>query len=178
MRKSCGLSLWISAILLTMLPFAHAEVKWTQPHGFKIVNKAVINAPPETVWYDFVNNIDAWWPKDHSWWGEKGTFSLTPKAGGCFCEVSGDNSAEHMRVVFVAKETQLTMVGGLGPLQGMGMYGALNWQFNPKETGTEVTLTYTVQGADKNAFDKLAPIVDEVQGIQLSGLINYTSKAQ
>ena len=43
--------------------------------------------------------------------------------------MSGARSAEHMRIGFVDPGVQLRMLGGLGPLQGMGLHGALDWMF-------------------------------------------------
>ena len=62
------------------------------------------------------------------------------------------------------------MTGGLGPLQGMGMYGALDWVFESNDLGTQVTMTYRVNGISEGGFAELAPIVDQVQGLQLGGL--------
>jgi len=62
------------------------------------------------------------------------------------------------------------MTGGLGPLQGLGMYGALDWVFVSNDQGTEVTMTYRVNGINPDGFDQLAPVVDQVQGLQLGGL--------
>ena len=64
--------------------------------------------------------------------------------------------------------------GGLGPLQSMGMYGALDWQFTqPSPEQTTITLRYHVQGFSENGYAELAPVVDKVQAIQLNALANY-----
>jgi hypothetical protein len=39
-------------------------------------------------------------------------------------------------VVFVDPGHVLRMTGGLGPLQGMGIYGALDFSFTANEEGT------------------------------------------
>lgn len=68
------------------------------------------------------------------------------------------------------------MTGGQGPLQGMGRYGALDWQFTPGETGTQITLTYRVNGINPDGYAQLAPIVSSVQGLQLKALNAYLDK--
>ena len=78
-----------------------------------------------------------------------------------------------MQVVFVEPQKVLRMTGGLGPLQGMGVFGSLDWVFEPVPGGTQITLTYRVQGFTPDGFSKLAPVVAEVQGLQLQGLANY-----
>ncbi|MFC3092879.1 SRPBCC family protein [Alteromonas sediminis] len=142
--------------------------------GFVVKNEVETHADPHLVWQALVNDVDRWWPKDHSWWGKEGTFSIEPNAGGCFCESAPNNrSAEHMRITFVEPNKLLRMTGGLGPLQSMGMYGALDWTFSREDDKTTITLTYTVQGFNAEGFEKLAPVVAKVQGQQLQGLKTF-----
>ncbi|WP_100656202.1 SRPBCC family protein [Alteromonas flava] len=151
-----------------------ADVQHVDTHGFIVENTIVSAHTSEQVWQALVQNVDDWWPKDHSWW--EGTFTLEAKAGGCFCETHTNKSAEHMRIVYVEPGKTLRMSGGLGPLQGMGMNGALDWQLTPTEDGTKVTLTYRVHGVNSGGFAELAPIVAHVQGIQLNSLKDFLNK--
>ncbi|GGF56074.1 ATPase [Alteromonas lipolytica] len=152
---------------------AETKVVAVSDSGFIIENTATINALPDTVWQALVNDVDSWWPKDHSWWGDEGRFSIEPLTGGCFCETAQNRSAQHMQIVFVEPGKLLRMSGGLGPLQGMGVYGALDWQFTENGTKTRITLTYRVQGFYPEGFAELAPIVAQVQGIQLQALVDF-----
>ncbi|MBD3584644.1 SRPBCC domain-containing protein [Salinimonas sp. HHU 13199] len=149
-------------------PEAFAEVTEVSEHGFVIRNSFVTRQPADTVWLSLINDVDNWWPKDHSWW--EGTFSINATAGGCFCERKNNKSAEHMRVSYVDPPVSLVMTGGLGPLQSMGVYGALNWQITPDDGQTRVTLTYQAQGYLPSGFKQLAPVVDQVQAGQLARL--------
>ncbi len=149
---------------------ANGEVSFLAETGFIVTNKITVQSTREDAWKVFSKQVDDWWPSDHTWWGKAGTLTIDTHAGGCFCEKMGNKSAEHMRVTFVEPNALLRMSGGLGPLQGMGMYGALDWAFADTEQGTEVTLTYKVNGINPGGFKELAPIVDRVQAIQLSGL--------
>lgn len=149
-------------------PAALAEVTAVSAHGFVVKNSFVTRQPADTVWLSLINDVDSWWPKDHSWW--EGTFSINATAGGCFCERKNNKSAEHMRVSYVDPPVSLVMTGGLGPLQSMGVYGALNWQISPDNGLTRVTLTYQAQGYLPSGFKQLAPVVDEVQAGQLARL--------
>lgn len=161
--------------ILSALLFANglnAEVIQASSQGFSITNVSVSKAPAAHVYANLVNKVDNWWPKDHSWW--RGQLSIDNKAGGCFCEIQGTNSAIHMQVSFVAPNKKIIMLGGLGPLQEMGMTGALTWQFEAIEEGSRVTLTYHVNGTiDANPLS-LAEAVDNVQQSQLGSLITFS----
>jgi hypothetical protein len=162
----------LNLAFLFLLQPAYAEVLFVSDSGFVIENKIQTEQSPADAWAVFIDQVDEWWPKDHTWWGEEGALSISAMAGGCFCETSGDRSAEHMHIAFVDPQRLLRMTGGLGPLQGLGMYGSLDWAFSAGSEGTEITLTYRVQGNYPDGFAELAPIVDSVQGLQLNGLAN------
>ena len=171
------ISMTILKMLLLIYSFlsvsnVYGEVLFTAETGFIVKNKVIVKSDKEETWKVFSQQVDQWWPSDHTWWGENSTLTIDTFAGGCFCEKYGSKSAEHMRVIFVEPNTLLRMSGGLGPLQGMGMFGALDWTFTNNSQGTEVTMTYKVNGINPDGFKKLAVIVDKVQYIQLSGLAN------
>jgi len=65
------------------------------------------------------------------------------------------------------------MTGGLGPLQGMGMQGALDWQLSGADSGTGLVLTCRVSGSSPEGFEQLAPVVDRVQAAQLGSLAEH-----
>ena len=150
-----------------------AEVLTLAETGFIIENKIQVTANKAETWQALTEEVDLWWPKDHSWWGTESTLSIEAVAGGCFCEMGVGKSAEHMHISFVDPPNLLRMTGGLGPLQGMGMYGALDFLLTESEKGTEVTLTYKVNGINPGGFEQLAPIVDQVQTIQIGGLATH-----
>lgn len=171
--KTILLAFSLCVLLLSATPL-HAEVQWVGDNGFALENKIQIQADTDTVWQALVTQVDNWWPKDHSWWGQSSVFSIEPNAGGCFCERNGQRSAEHMRISFVDPGRVLRMTGGLGPLQGMGMYGAMDWTLTALDGDdaprTEVTLSYRVSGISPDGFADFAPVVDSVQALQLGGL--------
>ena len=78
-----------------------------------------------------------------------------------------------MRISFVEVNHILRMTGGLGPLQGMGIYGALTWQLTAQNNRTKLVLTYQAHGVIVGNFTELAPIVDRVQNSQLMALAEY-----
>jgi uncharacterized protein YndB with AHSA1/START domain len=168
------LSLSLAATL--SLPAA-AEVLDSSPAGFTVRNVVTVPVPPARAWQAMVDDVDRWWPKDHSWFGAAGRFRIEPHAGGCFCEVAGPREALHMQVSFVDPGVALRMIGGLGPLQGMGLHGALDWQFEAVDGGTRITLRYVAGGYTTEDLVAFAPIVDKVQGLQLGGLARFLGAA-
>lgn len=156
----------------------HAEVKDASPGGFTIENRQIVPMDAGVVWRALVGDIDQWWPRDHTWWGADSTLSIDPRAGGCFCEVAGQRQAQHMAVTFVDPGKTLRLLGGLGPLQGMGLHGALEFQLAAVEGGgTSITLHYRVGGYSPDDLGKFAPVVDRVQGVQLAGLADYLRRS-
>ena len=160
--------LWLAAAGL-----ARAEIKDVSPSGFTIENSQVVPVDAMTAWNALVDDIGRWWPKDHTWWGDASKLSIQPSAGGCFCEIDGARQASHMTVTFVDPGKTLRMTGGLGPLQGMGLSGALEWRFAPAEGGTRITLYYRAGGYSPDDIGKFVPVIDKVQGVQLGGLAQY-----
>lgn len=168
----------VTALLLAacaaLAPQAQAEIVDSSAAGFTVENRRVVPVAPEAAFEALVQDVDRWWPKDHSWWGKEAKFRIEPRAGGCFCEEGGAHSALHMLVTFVDPPNTLRMTGGLGPLQGMGLHGALEFRLKAQEGGgTEITMWYRAGGYTPDDLSKFAPVVDQVQGLQLGGLATF-----
>ena len=151
----------------------HAEVKDATPQGFTLENSVWVPTTPQVAYAALVNDVGRWWPADHTWWGDASKLSISDKAGGCFCEINGAQQAWHMTVTFTDPGKLLRMTGGLGPLQGMGLHGALEWRFAAENDGTRITLWYRAGGYTPDDIGKFAPVVDKVQGQQLGGLATF-----
>lgn len=155
---------------------ARAEVKDQAASGFTVENSQWVPVDSATAWKAFVHDVGKWWPADHSWWGDASKLSISEKAGGCFCEINGAQQAWHMTVTFVDPGKLMRMTGGLGPLQGMGLNGALEWRFVEEKGGTRITLWYRAGGYTPDDLSKFVPVIDKVQGLQLGGLAEYLRK--
>jgi uncharacterized protein YndB with AHSA1/START domain len=176
MRISRGGTGGLGLALLLVATTATAEVKDATPAGFTIENARTVPVAPDAAWRALVADVDRWWPKDHSWWGRQSTLSIEPRAGGCFCEKGQDGrEAAHLQVVFVDPGKTLRMTGGLGPLQGMGLHGVLEWRLQPEGQGTRIALHYRAGGYAPDDLGKFAPVVDRVMAQQLGGLADYLS---
>ena len=166
------------ALIAGSVPFSGAQARIVDQaaNGFTVENSEWVPVDPDTAWKAFVNDVGQWWPADHSWWGDASKLSISEKAGGCFCEINGAQQAWHMTVTFVDPGKLMRMTGGLGPLQGMGLNGALEWRFVEEKNGTRITLWYRAGGYTPDDLTKFVPVVDKVQGLQLGGLANYLRK--
>lgn len=163
----------VLALALAGLPAlpAQAAVKDSSAAGFTIENSQDVPASVKDTWDALVDDVGQWWPADHTWWGDASNLSIKARAGGCFCERNGARQARHMTVTFVDPGRTLRLVGGLGPLQGMGLDGALEFRLAANDKGgTRITMWYRAGGYSPDDLSKLAPMVDQVMAGQLDGL--------
>ena len=174
-RASCILAL----VALATASAASAEVRQSSTAGFEIVHVATLAAPPADS-YALIVDVARWWDPQHSYSGKAGALSIAGKAGGCFCEtLDGGGSVEHGRVVYAAPGQALRLNAALGPLQAEGAAGALTFALKPAASGgTEVTMTYVVGGFVRGGGDKIAPVVDQVLGIQIERLRKAAAAAR
>lgn len=155
---------------LCSLNFSYADVVHSSESGFEIKMSVSVPATPEQAYARFLK-IDEWWSPEHTWFGQAENLSIDPTAGGCFCERADGQSVLHMTVAFVAPNREIRLLGGLGPLQQMGLHGVLTFKFIPvSDNETRIVQVYRVTGYDPNGLKTLAPIVDKVQTLQLSRL--------
>ena len=171
----------ISLLLITIASpvLGNAEVLDSAAHGFTSQHKVVLEATPAAAYTALTEDVHLWWDAEHSYGGQARAFSLDASAGGCFCESLGDaGSVEHMRIVNVQAGKSLTMQGGLGPLQGMGVAGSMTFVFQPHESGSELTYRYVVGGYYAGGLDSLAESVDQVQLAQLLRLQRYLANGR
>jgi hypothetical protein len=115
------------------------------------------------------------WDPSHSWEGQAENLYLDLRIGGCFCEkLANGGGVEHLHLAYFAPGKEIRLTGGLGPLQGMGMGGAMVWTITPGEAGNTVRWSYTVHGhGTEESMGKLAPIVDYVQQQAFYRLLRY-----
>jgi uncharacterized protein YndB with AHSA1/START domain len=165
--------LWLVAALL---PGAlRAEVIQSAADGGLIEHHFLVAAAPADAWRALVQP-GRWWPEDHSWSGNRSHLSLEPVAGGCFCEQWDAGSVEHARVVMALPGRLLRMRGSLGPLQDMAVTGVLTVSLQPKERGTEATVSYRISGDDSHKLDAILPVVDKVIGQQFGAFAAFASQ--
>jgi hypothetical protein len=85
----------------------------------------------------------------------------------------------HMLVVHAHPGTLLRLTGGLGPLQGMGAGGSMDFALSGVAAGeeehTQLSYRYVVNGLPNSGIGELADAVDQVQLGQLRRLQRFLS---
>lgn len=142
---------------------AYAEVKAKAPDGMFLQIVAQVPLDRDATWARLVN-LPSWWAGSHTYSGDAERLSLDAQAGGCWCEIWGGGEVEHGRVVMVMPLQTLRVDAALGPLQAMGVTGALTFTLADGGTSgtTKITVDYKVSGSSLSGLDTLAPVVDQV----------------
>jgi uncharacterized protein YndB with AHSA1/START domain len=154
-----------------------AAVSETRENAFVIETTVLVDSPPASTYRD-LTRVSLWWDPAHTWSGSAKNLKLEAKAGGCFCESLADGgSVQHGSVIFAQPGKMLRLQAALGPLQGMAVTGVLSFALAPDGPGTRITMTYRVAGALTMESTKLADLVDQVMGTQLSRLRKLASGA-
>ncbi|MEQ1493167.1 MAG: SRPBCC family protein [Terricaulis sp.] len=166
------------AVALMFAPAAQAEVAASSASSFVIQTEVEIAARPADVWRN-LTQVGRWWNPAHTYSGNASNLRLDARAGGCWCERWGNHqSVEHMRVVAVM-ETEgvrtLRTIGGLGPLQEMGVSGVMTFTVAPFANGAKLTMTYRVSGDPSLNLNAIAAPVDSVLMDQIARLRRYST---
>lgn len=181
MRKST-MFLAGAALAATASP-ASAEVVQADEDHFITRNEAVVEADPKATWLALISPA-RWWSSEHTWSADAANLTLTPQAGGCFCEripevqdnarITLEGSVEHMRVIQAYPEVALRMSGALGPLQSEPVTGVLTIALSKVETeqgeGTRIVWEYNVGGKIRYPVPVISTAVDGVMTLQLTRL--------
>ncbi len=166
------------ALFAAAMP-AHAEVTEAEDGHFTTRAEAIVEADPKETWLALISPA-RWWSSEHTWSADSVNLSLTPQAGGCFCEripevdepdrFTLEGSVEHMRVIQAYPEVALRMQGALGPLQSEPVVGVLTIALSEVEGGTKIVWEYNVGGQMRYPVAVISGAVDGVMTLQLSRL--------
>ncbi|SHN60785.1 SRPBCC family protein [Erythrobacter sanguineus] len=158
---------------------AAADVTGSSDNGFVSRHEAVVSATPTEVWLALISPA-GWWRAEHTWSGDAANLTLTPQAGGCFCEkipevdepggFTLEGSVEHMRVIQASPQRALRMQGALGPLQSEPVTGILTIAISEAPQGTRIVWEYNVGGSMRYEVPVISKAVDGVMGAQLTAL--------
>jgi hypothetical protein len=66
--------------------------------------------------------------------------------------------------------TLLRLEAALGPLQELAVTGVISFALEEKDGATTMVVTHRVSGDASHKLDALAPLVDEVNGLQFGNL--------
>lgn len=174
----------IGAIALFAQP-ATAEVVEQDNDHFVTKAEAVVAADTKATWLALISPA-RWWSDEHTWSGDAENLTLTPQAGGCFCEripevedaerITLEGSVEHMRVVQSYPERALRMRGSLGPLQSEPVTGVLTVALSEAAEGTRIVWEYNVGGPTRYEVPTIAAAVDAVMTQQLNGIADLLGR--
>lgn len=159
-----------------------AKVAETSEDGFVTQDLAEVAASPMETWLALIKP-GTWWNDAHTWSADASNMTLTPQAGGCFCErvpgedrpdgFSLDGSVQHMTVIQAYPLKNLRMRGGLGPLQGEPATGVLTITLEEIDGGTRIRWEYVVGGYMRYEVETISKAVDAVMSQQLAGLRDH-----
>jgi len=157
-------------IALAVICPAQATVNDATANGFSVAQTLEIAASPDKVYGQLI--VPArWWSSRHTFSHSADNLVLDARAGGCWCEkLPNGGSVLHLTVVNVVPGQTLVLRGALGPLQGLGVDGALAITLKPAGAGTELSLTYNVGGYRMDGLQSWAAPVDGVLGEQMARL--------
>lgn len=144
-----------------------AEVTAAGRSGFSLRIETVNQASPEVA-YEAFTAVERWWDPAHSYSGKSENLSLSVTPGGAFVEkLDNGGFVTHLDVVYADPGKEIRLTGGLGPLQPMGLDGAMTVQFEAFGKGSKTIMTYNVSGFSPQGLQELAPVVDSVQAGQM-----------
>jgi hypothetical protein len=173
------MSIWrrfLVAIVLLAPAASFAEVIAASPSGFSLRIEHLSKATPPEAYEAFVA-IGEWWDPAHSYSGDAARLSLELKPGGAFLETLGDGGfVKHLELTYLEPGKEIRLLGGLGPLQPMGLHGAMTVQFLPAGEGSKIVMLYNVSGFSDTGLEALAPIVDQVQRGQMQRHAAYADR--
>jgi len=163
-------------LMLVLCSAVQAEVLHKNDTGFALKIERQVNVDKAKAYQKFLQVSD-WWLSSHTWFGDAQGLYIEPFVNGCFCEKNGKKQALHMTISYIDPESEIRMIGGLGPLQSMGIHGGMTWKFNAtQENQTTIEFTYNVTGYSQEGLRSLAAIVDKVQTMQIDSLVAQLQK--
>ena len=176
-----------TVLCVAVLPAAPAQAEVTEESDTHFVTRHALDvkAAPKDVWLALISPGD-WWNDAHTWSADASNMTLTPQAGGCFCETIPaedgastfglEGSVQHMTVVQSLPRKVLRMRGALGPLQSEPVDGVLTITLQEIEdddgeaAGTRIVWEYVGGGTMRFEVPQIAKAVDGVIGQQALGL--------
>ncbi len=162
--------------ILLLCPLHKGDVVSATDSYFHIRITEQVKVSPQVAYQQLIR-VGEWWSSDHTWFGDARNMSIDARPGGCFCEKSELGEVMHMLVTGVFPDSQLRLTGGLGPLQELGLHGAMTWKFVANDSGgTTITHEYRVNGGGVEDLPGLAQVVNKVQTLQVNLLVKKLSE--
>lgn len=160
-----------AALLGAAAPAAADVVGTPDATGFTVAGEVPSSTAPAALW-SLLLTPSRWWNSSHTWSGDARALSLSPVAGGCWCETLADGgSVRHGTVLAIEPgRRRLMLDADLGPIQMLAAHGKLEWTIAEVEGGSVLRWRYQVFGRGIDNAAALAPIVDRVIAEQATRL--------
>ena len=125
--KKFAIALLLGLTLFSSTHDLHAQIKESSTNVFLIQSSRMVDLTADKAYAAFVNDFSKWYDASHSYSGKPENLSLDLKRH-CMLEKLDDGGfVRHMEIVFHQPGKMFRMTGGLGPLQGMGVSGAMTF---------------------------------------------------
>ncbi len=171
------LCFFLVSLFLLVADQARSEVTAADEAGFQIkITKRAELSPRDT--YQALTEINRWWLKAHTYTGQSSNLAMDFDRGWFIENLPDGGYVRHMEIVFHQPGKMLRLTGGLGPLQPMGVHGAMTFELRAAGTATEIDFSYNVSGYAPAGLTGYAPLVDQVLGQQLDSLKSYCDSKQ
>ncbi|WP_051986490.1 hypothetical protein [Pseudidiomarina atlantica] len=154
----------------------HADVIDSSVTGFSLAFTRDLPVTTEIAFQRLTTDVQRWWLADHTWYGSSANMFIDAKPNGCLCETDGQRFTEHLRVVKYEPGQAIRFTGGLGPLQGEGVSGVMDWSVAADAEDPQrsvLTVKYRVGGYTPNDLSQWASAVDNVLQQQMDSLQAY-----
>lgn len=148
-------------------PLARADVRDAQDAGFQLVISRDCPGSVGQAEAIFLQKLSQWWLADHTYSGDSGRLRFDLKQRCLLESLENDGFVRHMEIKQYHPGRKLVMTGGMGPLQEMGIQGAMSIVWVPSDEGCRVELRYNVSGYTPGGLKQLASVVDTVLSQQM-----------
>lgn len=180
LRKNIGESMKTKRILFASTVFlmlfavpVRADVVETEANGFQLKDRFEVQLDSARAFTAFVDDFNKWWDASHSYSGKAENLSIDIKER-CFLERLPDRGfVRHLELIYFQPGKAIRFSGGLGPLQQMGVCGALTIKFTESDDKTIIEMEYNVSGRLEQGLDKFAPAVDKVLAGQMQRFADW-----
>lgn len=177
MKKWCFRGLLVLSVI-SAVQTGWSDVVSKEAGGFQLSFRKNTTADRRVAYQVLVSRFSQWWDSAHTYSGDSGNLSIDLQKSCILEALPGGGFVRHMEVVYHdPKQTTLRLTGGLGPLQEMGVQGAMTFQVITVDGQTEIRLTYNVVGHSALNLDRLAPVVDRVLSEQLARLSDLCNRS-
>ena len=155
-----------------------ADVVSKEAGGFQLSFRENTTVGRREVYEILVSRFSQWWDPAHTYSGNSRNLSIDLQKSCILENLPGGGFVRHMEVVYYdPRQAILRLTGGLGPLQEMGVQGAMTFKVMTVDGKTEIQLTYNVVGNSSLNLDRIAPVVDRVLSEQLARLADLCNRS-